>query len=765
MKTVNWRFLTALALVAALMAGGFIGCAARLPKKGIPAPVEDVSVEVPDFADAPTFSLDSGASRGGPAAAPYDDILRYPVDWPDIPNDKPTTRPKWGAFAQKIDKSLPARPVLSSLLPLQSLPSPDEELWIIQKASTTDNARPADVPGSGALMTEDPKSKQLVPVPLKHTDVKASLAGYIATVDVTQQFHNPFGSKIEAAYVFPLPSNAAVSEFVMTVGTRKIRGIIRERQEAEQLYAEAKSHGHVASLLTQERPNVFTQKVANIEPGKSIDVSIRYFNTLVYSDGWYEFAFPMVVGPRFNPPGSTEGIGAVARGSNSGASGQKTEVQYLKPGERSGHDISLAVEMSPGVRVESVDSRNHQVRLKRGEGGGITHIELDPADAIPNRDFVLRYKVAGDEVKGGIVVAKDAKGQSYLTLMLMPPKGMEDLPRSPVEMFFTLDVSGSMEGKPLEQSKAAMRYALQHMRPDDTLQVITFASDASAMAPKPVSATKENVARALRFMEQTHAGGGTMMVEGMKASLTPQVDESRPRYVAFLTDGYIGNEAEILGALHGVLGQSRVFSFGVGSSTNRYLLDAMAKMGRGAVAYLGNNDSGEQVMLEYFERVTHPALTDIQIDWGGLQVKQVLPRELPDLFVGRPVILTGKVTGGADKATTVKVTGKVGGQTRTIEIPVNPTQASANSAQTAALPAIWARQAIADLAERSIYDPNIELPQAVRQVALEYGLMSSFTAFVAVDATSKTAGESGTTVATPLPVPEGVKYETTVNGK
>jgi Ca-activated chloride channel family protein len=657
----------------------------------------------------------------------------------------------------------PAAPegILNTLLPPQSLPSPDEELWIIQKAAAPAPAaaRAAEVPGTGALVTEDPQSKQTVPVPLKHTDVKASVAGYIATVDVTQQFHNPFDGKIEAVYVFPLPGNAAINEFVMTVGERRIRGIIRERQEAEQLYNEARAHGHVASLLTQERPNVFTQRVANIEPGKSIDVSIRYFNTLTYADGWYEFVFPMVVGPRFNPPGSTDGIGAVGAGSR-GASGQATEVQYLKPDQRSGHDVSLAVDLGAGVKVDQVDSRNHQIRVKRGgEGEGITRVELDPADAIPNKDFVLRYRVAGGDVKGGLIVGKDAKGQGYFTLMLVPPKDLGTLPRSPVEMFFTLDVSGSMNGKPIEQSKAAMRYALQNMRPDDTFQVVTFAGQASTLAPQPLPATKQNLEKGLRFMEAAQGSGGTMMLQGIRASLDAPADESRPRFVAFLTDGYIGNEAEILGALRGSLGQSRVFSFGVGSSPNRYLLDAMAKTGRGAVAYLGLNDDGSKVMSQYFDRVSHPALTNLRIDWGGLGVKQVFPRELPDLFVGRPVILTGKFDGAPDKAATIKVTGQVGGETRTIEIPVNATEVE--TAQSA-LPAVWARQMIADLGEQATYDPNIELPQMVKQVALEYGLMSSFTAFIAVDAATKTAGASGTTVAVPVPVPDGVKYETTV---
>jgi Ca-activated chloride channel homolog len=224
--------------------------------------------------------------------------------------------------------------------------SQSEELWIISRPTRVAQINDDQYPGTGALVTK--RAEKEIPLPLKHTDVKAKVNGYIATVEVTQQFHNPYDSKIEAVYVFPLPENSAVNEFVMIIGERQIRGIIREREEAERIYKEARSQGYVASMMTEERPNIFTQSVANIEPGKQIDVNIKYYNTLAYMDGWFEFAFPMVVGPRFNPPGSTKGVGAVGRGAT-GASGQSTEVTYLRPGERSGHDIALEVEIDAGV--------------------------------------------------------------------------------------------------------------------------------------------------------------------------------------------------------------------------------------------------------------------------------------------------------------------------------------------------------------------------------------------------------------------------------
>ena len=680
-----------------------------------------------------------------------------------------------------------------AMVPPQSLPARDEELWVIQRAADAKPQAAGDdeVPGSGALVTRSLRGSEMIPVPLKHTDVKASVVGYVATVDVMQQFHNPYDGKIEAVYVFPLPHNAAVNEFVMTVGERKIRGIIRERQEAEQIYQAARAQGYVASLLTQERPNVFTQAVANIEPGKRIDINIKYFSTLAYSDGWYEFVFPMVVGPRFNPPHFADGIGAVGRGA-AGGSGQKTEVPYLRPGERSGHDVSVAVQLDAGVAVEAIESRTHRVAVKK-QSPQRAKVVLDDADRIPNRDFVLRWKVAGEGIKSGLIVRRDdrrdddprdgregqAAGGGYFALMLVPPADLKRLPRSPLEMVFTIDVSGSMTGRPLAQAKSAVRYALTHMGRDDTFQVVRFSGNADAFADRPVPATPENVRRALRFIEGTDPSGGTRMIEGIRRSLEFPADESRPRCVAFLTDGYIGNEAEILGALRRTLGRSRVFSFGVGTAVNRYLMEHMAKLGNGAVAYVGLQDrhEGAEVMAAYFERISHPALTDITIDWGGAQVGEVFPQRVPDLFVGRPVILTGRFTG--TPPTTVRITGRVRGEAQHMQV-------TANSGDTAgaakALPLVWARMKMADLADRSTYaaagepagegavgvaaegegEGAADLPRQIRQVALDYGLMSAYTAFGAVDSLTRTAGDHGTTVPVPVPVPAGVRYETTV---
>ena len=633
--------------------------------------------------------------------------------------------------------------------PPGSLPSLDEEIWVIARSKDVITRKSEDSPGSGAMVVKS-QSKKDIPLPLKHTDVKASVFGYIATVSVTQQFHNPFDSKIEAVYIFPLPHNAAINEFIMKIGERRIRGIIRERQEAEQIYQEAKSQGYVASLLTQERSNVFTQSVANIEPGKEIDVQLTYFNTLAWVDGWYEFAFPMVVGPRFNPPGSTNGVGAVARGDR-GISGQHTEVQYLKPGERSGHDITLTLEVNAGVAIEETQCRSHIVAETRPQPERLV-VTLNPNDRIPNKDFVYRYRVVGDQIKSGILTSHDQRG-GFFILMLYPPKDLTRLSRKPLEMVFVIDCSGSMDGRPIKQAKLAVDRALRHLQLGDTFQIIRFSNKASQLGPNPIEAKPENIRHGLDYVASLKSSGGTMMINGIKAALDFPHDPKRLRFVCFLTDGYIGNEAEILAETRKRLGSSRIFSFGVGSSVNRYLLERLAKLGAGAVAFLGPNDSPAVVMDAFVERIAHPALTDLKLDWGGMDVSDVFPSRTPDLFMGRPVILMGRSMG---------ISGQVGSEAISWRIP-----ASGNSAPltSKSLPSVWARMKIADLSDRALLDDSGELTGEIKQIALDFGLMSAYTAFVAVDASRVTKGDRGTTVPVAVPVPDGVQYETTVKEK
>ena len=665
---------------------------------------------------------------------------------------------------------MPRDPVCWDGLPESS----EQEVWIIAKASPAeqptgeisaphdfvplDSEGPPD-PGSGALVANMPSDdesdgKTEIPLPLQHTAVDATIAGHVGTVQVKQQFANPFDTKIEAVYVFPLPEKAAVSEFLMVIGERTIRGILREKEEAEAIYRAARDQGYQASLLVQHRPNIFEQKVANIEPGKAIDVDITYFSTLACKDGWYSFVFPTVVGPRFNPSGHPDPIHALPRGGRT-KTPDGTAVEYLVPAERSGHDLGITVRIDAGVRIEELKS-THEIAVER-DGPASATVQLANRTTIPNRDFVLDFRVAGDAVKSNLMTYKDPEtGEGFFSLMVIPPVDTVVVARRPMEMVFVIDCSGSMYDRPLAQAKQAVAMALEQLNPDDTFQIIRFSDDASQFGRHPVPATEENLAAARRYLHRLDSQGGTMMVEGIKAALDFPHNPSRYRFVSFLTDGYIGNEAEILAEVHRRIGNARIFSFGVGESVNRYLMERMARVGRGAVAYLGLNDSAEEVMGAFFERVSRAALTDVEVDWGGMTVSDIYPGHLPDLFVGRPLVVAGKFQG---EHTAVTVSGLVGGTRRAFVAEA----AEAGNAGPS-LAKVWARANIAELSDRQATagDRHGELGDAIRRVALRHQLVSKYTSFVAVDSSERTEGEYGVSVQQAVPVPDGVRYETTV---
>lgn len=640
----------------------------------------------------------------------------------------------------------------------------DGELWIIERWSAQEPPREDDAPGCGAMITR--YEDREVPLPLKHTRVNAEIHGPVAGVSVEQRFENPFGVKIEAVYAFPLPENAAVNEFVMTIDNRKIRGIIREREEAQRIYNEAKRQGYRAALLRQDRPNIFVQSVANIEPQRAIDVQIKYYNTLPYTDGAFEFTFPMTIGPRFNPPGSSDGVAALARGDDPRANQQPTDVSYLRPGERSGHDIDVTLEIDAGVTIESIASATHAVDVQR-RGAARARVELNRFDRIPNRDLVVRIDVAGSEVKSGIFTHEDERGKFFLA-MLVPPRQLERLQRGPIELVLVIDRSGSMSGQPLAQAKAAAERALQRLRPGDTFQVIDFSESTSQLGSGRMAVSPGNLQRARKYLASLESGGGTMMTQGMAAALDLPADPYRPRYVAFLTDGFIGNENEVLGVLAAKLNGARVFSFGVGSSPNTFLMDRMSVLGRGVTARVGLNDDAATVMDLFIERIERPALADIQLEFTGTSTPELYPARIPDLFVGRPVIVMGRYAGNLG---TARVIGRTGSGDADLErgaergwrqldmtLPLSPERAE--RAVRGALPFLWARAKLSELGDRQIYAGGQE--SAIRATALTYGLMSRYTSFLAVDASAPTPGSHGVTVQQSLPMPEGVRYETTV---
>lgn len=610
---------------------------------------------------------------------------------------------------------------------------------------------------SGSLQVVDAEGKPKAACPLKHTDVKAEISGFLARVVVTQEFENPFTEKIEAVYTFPLPQSAAVDDMTMTVGDRTVRGKILRREEAQAVYEAAKTNGQRASLLDQERPNIFTQSVANILPGEQIKITISYVETLQYEAGTYEFVFPMVVGPRYIPGGSSVGTGkGVANGTEPVPDAARITPAPQPPAMRAGHDISLDITLDAGVPVSSINARTHEVDVTRSDERR-AHLRLRNVAEIPNKDFILRYEVTGQKIEDALLIHSAGKG-GYFTFILQPPERVTAADVMPKELVFVLDTSGSMSGFPIEKAKETMKLALDNLYPTDTFNLITFSGDEHILFPAPVPATKENLARAQKFLESREGSGGTEMMKAVKAALDPSDAQNHVRIVCFMTDGYVGNDFQIVGEIQ-KHPNARVFAFGIGNSVNRYLLDNMARQGRGEVEYVGLGDDGSAAARRFYERVHNPLLTDISIDWNGLPVEDVYPTRIPDLFGAKPVVLNGRYT-AAGKGT-IRLRGKLAGRDFVREIPVD---FSGSQTEHDVLATLWARTRVDDLlsqdfagAQQASMKP--ELKETITQLGLEYRLLTQFTSFVAVEEMVVTDGGQPRRIDVPVEVPEGVNRE------
>jgi len=587
----------------------------------------------------------------------------------------------------------------------------------------------------GRLIVHD--SKRAIDLPLKRTDVHVRVDGFLADVTVTQRFHNPYKEKIEAVYLFPLPTKAAVNHMDIRIGGRVIEGTIHKRAEAKRIYTRAKRNGHVAAMLTQERENLFTQRVANIEPGARVDITIRFVQPLHYERGGYELVFPMVAPPRYVPPSA-----------NAASIKEAVQPKRLPPQLRSRHEINLVVELDAGVAVNDIQSSSHAIDVRHvSKSSGRAHIALGAGDRIPNRDFILRYQVAGTGPNIAVHTHRTGKRGSFF-LVAQPPRVVAKRDVTPRELIFLLDTSSSMRGAPLVKSKQLIRRVLAGMRPEDTFQIVRFADSASALGSRPIANKPANVRHTLDWLGALRAGGGTAMASGIDAALAVHHDPARLRIVVFLTDGYIGNEDEILARVTRKIGAARLFSFGVGTAVNRYLLQEMAELGRGTAQFVRPDEATDKVVATMYKRIDKPLLTNISIDWNGLAVTDVVPRAIPDLFAGQPLVLAGHYS-GSGKAT-VTVRGMQAGRTVSFDVPV----VLPKHHDRPAVASVWARRRIAELSRQLIKRADQKKVDEIVATALSHKLMTRYTAFVAVDRSRVTKGATAKKVKVPVEVPQ-----------
>lgn len=616
----------------------------------------------------------------------------------------------------------------------------------------------AGAPGQGTLNIIEPDGKVGSGCPLEHTSVKAEISGFVSTVSVTQVFHNPRQEKIEAVYTFPLPGDAAVDDMLMRVGDRVVRGEIKRREEARRIYEQARDRGHVASLLDQERPNIFTQSVANIMPGQKVEITIKYVEMLPYDDGAFTFVFPMVVGPRFipgNPAGRT-GTGW-APDTDQVPDASRITPPVTPKGTRAGHDIDLTVSIDAGVPIGDIKSKLHEVDVSR-EGKQRAKISLKNRKEIPNRDFVLKYLVAGDEIRSGSLAHKDGE-DGYVALIMIPPKRVKPEQVAPKEMIFVIDRSGSQSGRPLQKAKETIKYVIEHMNPNDTFNVIDFGSTANMLFSEPKKNTAEYREKALRYIGTLNGNGGTWMGPAVEMVCKTPPPENRLRIVTFMTDGYVGNDFEIISLVKQLRGASRWFPFGTGNSVNRFLLDNMARVGGGEVDYVLLNTSGEAVGKKFYDRISTPVLTNITLVTDGVSLEQVYPEAVSDLWDRKPLIFKARYSKAGKGKVTIK--GLSGGKPyeQTFEVTL-PEKESAHGA----LGALWARAKVDDLMGQDWMglqrgNPKAEIKEEIIRVALQHRIMTQFTSFVAVEETTVTVGGKPTKVAVPVEMPDGVTYE------
>ncbi|MBI5511732.1 MAG: TonB family protein [Deltaproteobacteria bacterium] len=603
-------------------------------------------------------------------------------------------------------------------------------------------------------LKEDGKS---VALPLEHTSVRAEVAGFVADVTVTQRFGNPYERPIEAVYVFPLPENSAVHAMRMVIGQRVIEAEVREREDARRTYDAAKAAGHTAALLEQERPNVFTQSVANIAPRTNIEVVLHYLQTLTYDAGEYELVFPMVVGPRFMP-------GTPLDRPNAGAGGKRDtdlvpDASRISPpvlgqGLRSGHDIELEVSIDAGLPIASFDAPTHETDALQ-DNDSLT-VRLQAQDNIPNRDFVLRWRVDGNEPQATVLTHKGKEG-GFVTLIVQPPQlDLEEIVGDR-ELVFVIDVSGSMSGWPLFLCQQAMTTALGMLRPVDTFNVITFSGAPGQLFERPRPANDANTQAAKAFVNGLAAGGGTYMLDAISAALRPSVEHGRRRYVLFMTDGFVGNEAQIIEATRRYVGtmkangqETRVFGLGIGSSPNRYLIDGLGQAGRGLALYASLREDPAAAVNRTFQIIDRSILRDVHVDWGQLGVTDVLPAQIPDLFASRPLVVLARYREA--KSGTVTVSGVAG--KKTVQLPIAVQLAEPGSGRQALVP-IWARAKIASIEPDLVSGDAEKAKRAILDLGLEFHLVTAFTSLVAVDRQSKVAGNA-MTVVQPVETPEGV---------
>jgi Ca-activated chloride channel family protein len=587
------------------------------------------------------------------------------------------------------------------------------------------------------VKSDDPDVDRL---PLKSTHAEVHISGVIADVNVTQVYKNEGKNPIEAIYVFPASTKAAVYGMKMTIGERTITANIREREQARQEYNQAKQDGKSASLLEQHRPNVFQMNVANILPSDVIKVELKYTELLIPTDKVYEFAYPTVVGPRYvdQPP------------DEAGSAETWTSNPYLRQGEPPTYMFNMSVHIAAGLPIKDITCTSHKTRIDY-RGPSFADINLDPAENQGgNRDFVLKYRLAGDKIQTGLLLF-EGENEKFFLLMMQPPKKITKNQIPPREYIFIVDVSGSMHGFPLDISKKLLKDLISNLRPTDRFNVLLFAGASQLMAEQSLPATSQNITRAINTIEQQQGGGGTRLLPALQEALSLSKTEGFSRSIVIATDGYVSVEAEVFDLMRKNLGDANMFAFGIGSSVNRHLIEGIARIGMGEPFIITEPDQALITAKKFRKLIESPVLTGIKADFGKFEAYDVEPPSTPDVLADRPVIVFGKWRGSP--LGTISLQGYTGKQRFLKKIDVSKTKALKSNS---ALRYLWARHRIALLSDYNRLNQQDERVKEVKNLGLTYNLLTEYTSFVAVDTQVRVRDGQAVTVKQALPLPKGV---------
>jgi len=620
-------------------------------------------------------------------------------------------------------------------------------------SSSAEPVRPDQVQ-RGSLLLRPSSGDVTIQAPLLQTEAEMNISGMLARVTVRQRFRNPGTDWVEGSYVFPLPEAAAVDRMRLRIGERLIEGEIHEKGAAKKVYETARRAGKKASLLSQERPNIFTTAVANIAPGETVQVEIEYQQAISHSQGQFRLRFPLVVAPRYIPGRPLPNRDVAAFQGNGWAQNtpEVPDASRITPpvvaSDRPLNPVSIDIRLDPGMPLSRLESVYHAMAKEKDEQG-IYHLALQDSMVPANWDFELLWVPTPGSAPQAALFNEQWQGDEYALLMLMPPTpAASTAVRVPREAIYVIDTSGSMHGDSIIQARAALKLALERLTPADRFNVIQFNHQTTALFSQAVAATADNLQRARSYIDRLEADGGTEMLPALQLALEQQAERGVLRQIIFLTDGSVGNEQALFSLIHQRLGDSRLFTVGIGSAPNSFFMTRAAQFGRGTFTYIGKVAEVGEKMAALFSKLETPRLTDIKIRWPQDQQVEMWPARIPDLYQGEPLLVALKLQ---QPNLQVTLTGDAAGTPWQQQVTLRGGAARSGVHQ------LWARRKIADLMDRKaqgVAEPEIR--KMVLEVALSHQLVSRYTSLVAVDKTPSRPADQGLEhKALPTNLPQG----------